>query len=102
MSELPIIDLKNTNYNKVISTSGTNYEKNHPVNKCVTELDLLDSVIGISFKYLGDYKKIHKSLVKIQSRLIYLRCELLTHPRDLDEFCKKSNSFHTMHSVITK
>jgi len=90
MNELPIIDLKNGLYNKDISNSSLDFEKNHPVNKCVSELDFLDSVIGMSFKYIEDHKNIRKSLLKIQDRLVYLRCEILTHPRDWSEFYKKN------------
>jgi len=90
MSELPIIDLKNGLYTKDISNAMVDFEKNHPVNRCVSELDLLDSVIGMSFKYVDEYEGIQDVLLKIQDRMVYLRAEILTHPRNWGEFCQKN------------
>jgi ATP:cob(I)alamin adenosyltransferase len=68
-------------YCKATLRSGESVDKNHPAIKCACEINLLESSIGKSFKYLDDYKELTKSLVKIQSNLTNIKDEIATHPR---------------------
>jgi ATP:cob(I)alamin adenosyltransferase len=87
-TKLPVISTKGGDKGETSLWSGERVPKNHPAIKCVCELDLLDSAIGMIYEYLDDQKELHKSLIKIQKRFIDLKGEIATHPRSWSDFYK--------------
>ena len=91
-TKLPNISTKGGDNGETSLWSGDRVSKNHPAIKCVCELDLFDSAIGLIYSKLNDsitHLEIADSLDKIQSRLVYLKGEIATHPREWDKFRKK-------------
>lgn len=92
-TKLPKISTKTGDSGQTSLWSSERVEKNHPAIKCVGELDLFDSSLGLVYSKLNKDDLIHleiwDSLSKIQSRLVYLKGEIATHPRKWNEFKKK-------------
>lgn len=88
MSKLPNIITKTGDGGETSLWSGERVSKNHPAIKCVCELDLFDSAIGLLYSDLNN-KTLINTLNKVQSRLVQLKGELATHPISWDDFRKK-------------
>lgn len=91
MSEVPNISTKTGDGGETSLWSGGRVKKNHPSIKCVGELDLFDSAIGLLYKDLNN-KTIINILNKVQSRLVQLKGEIATHPIEWDNFKKTFDS----------
>lgn len=96
MSKLPNISTKTGDSGQTSLWSGERVSKNHPAIKCVCEIDLLDSYIGLIYEDLNqeqiDHLEIKDSLQKIQSRLIDLKGEIATHPLAWEKYKKKNKA----------
>ncbi len=93
MKKLPNISTKTGDNGETSLWSGERVAKNHPAIKCVCELDLLDSSIGIIYSHLKNVEDSNsKTLREIQERLIYLKGEICTHPKDWSKFYKEHSA----------
>jgi cob(I)alamin adenosyltransferase len=94
MIKLPNISTKKGDSGETSLWSGERVPKDHPAIICGCEIDLLDSYIGLIYGNLNlskiDHTEINDSLQKIQSRLVYLKGEIATHPREWDNYLKKN------------
>lgn len=86
MAKLPNIITKTGDKGKTSLWSGERVEKNHFTIRCLSELDYLDSAIGVSYQYLKGDTDVSLFLNKIQSRLVNLKGEIATHPLHWKKF----------------
>lgn len=83
-SKLPIISTKRGDEGYTSLWSGERVPKNHLAIKCLAEIDLMDSYLGlVKCKVEDKYKNI---LNHIQSRLIYLKGEVATSPSGWERY----------------
>jgi len=96
-NKLPIISTKTGDKGETSLWSGQRVPKNHPAIKCVCEIDLFDSSMGLLHDLI-QHSNVYGVIIDIQFDLVYLKGEIATHPRDWNKY-RKNNKYISQSNV---
>lgn len=93
-SKLPVISTKRGDKGETSLWSGERVRKNHPSIKCLSEIDLMDSFLGIikskvSLETEDSNTPVRQWIDSIQSDLVFIKGEIATSPENWDKYGRK-------------